>query len=358
MTYVQEMYISTLSLQQFRNYTHHTFSFENGMNIISGENGKGKTNILEAIYTLSTTKPFRNSKKEVFLQHNSTWGKIQGTFEDEGKKEILDIFWGEGKKFQAKINDIPYKNAKDFLKDKNYIAVLFSPEDLLLPFLSPSLRRTFLSRILSPVFSEYCTQAIIYEKSLKQRNCLLKSKKDGNTVSRDEFIFWETNLTTAQEVIKKYHKNLFSFINEHIEEEYVKITGKLERVHISPIYSLEDEETLQWLENDFSIDCLRGSTSRGIHRDDFILYLRDIPLEEGASRGEVRSVILALKSIEKKFIEFHTHKKPIILLDDVFSELDQHHQNHLVESIKNHQCIITTTEINIPIQNSVHHITL
>ncbi len=348
------MYLSSLSLQHFRSYPEKKFSFHDGLNIITGENGKGKTNILEAIYSLATIKPFRNSKKEVFIEHGQEWARIEGKVVSERDEETISLFWGMGNQFQAKRNNIACISAKEYLSEKMFSAVLFAPEDLFLPFLSPSHRRTLLARILSPLIPEYFSSAMHYEKALKQRNALLKKKKEGYRVEFSEFAFWDRILSEHHNVLLEYHLEFFKTINQHIAGLYAEIAGKEESVQIVPIISVKLGDLESTLQEDFVMDCARGSTSRGVHRDDFVWTLRELPLEEAASRGETRSVMLAFKKAQLAYTEATHRKKAIILLDDVFSELDHHHQTHLLASLQGHQCIITTTEMNIPIEGKVN----
>lgn len=352
------MYLSQLFLEHFRCYSQAEFSFTPGVNIIIGPNGKGKTNILEAIYTLSTIKPFRNPKKEVFMRHGSEWARVRGTIQQEDQTEVLDLFWSLSGSWKSKRNDVPCTSARDYMQEKSFLAILFAPEDLLLHVLSPSHRRNFLSRLLSPLFPEYFSAMIEYERALKQRNTLLKQKREQHHVPREQFAFWDTMLIRNNTIIRKYHHDFFSFVSDSIAEDYAEISGKQEPVAIVPEYSVEDESFEDVLQQSFLEDVYRGSTSVGVHRDDFCLLLRGMALGEDSSRGETRSVILALKKAERAFIMYHTAKKPIILLDDVFSELDFSHKSHLLHSLKGHQCIITTTDVHGIDTESAHIISL
>ena len=337
--------LQSVSLQHYRNYTKKTIEFGPSLNIIIGENGKGKTNILESVYALSITKPFRSNKKEVFIQYNSDWSRIDGKTDEEE----ISIFWGQKNKFSH--NSIPV-TTREYMGKKKFLAVIFSPDDINLPFLPPLQRRKYLSQVLSPLFSEYLYASLQYSAVLKNRNQLLKKYADGNA-KKDEFLFWDAELIKYNFILSNYHIDFCTYIQKKIQKEYKNISGKDEEVEMQYLQKVDHRESFSSnLEKNFQKDIFRGTTSAGVHRDDFILTLRGINISQGASRGEQRSVLLALKSMEKSYIKKITNTDPLILLDDVFSELDHSHQEHLVKSIKNNQCIITTTEINIDMKIS------
>lgn len=344
--------LKKLTLINFRNYLNKSFDFNNSITIITGENGIGKTNIIESITALSFIKPFRSNKKEVFINHDNDFSRIIGHLLEN---ETLEIFWGLNtkKSMQLKINDEVLSNS-NYLKHKKLLVVLFSPEDLNLPFFPPLNRRTLLSRILSSLFLEYYESALKYKHVLQQRNVLLKNFFDKN-IKKSEFKFWNEELSKHHEILINYHETYFNFINLHIEEEYLKISGKQESVKIVPKYSYNKNNSfIDVLEESFEKDIYTKTTNKGIHRDDFSFCLRDIPVQESGSRGEIRSLILAFKKSEEKFIFSITKQKPLLLLDDVFSELDHNHQINLLSSLQNQQCIITTTELNIKIPENLN----
>jgi len=268
---------------------------------------------------------------------------------DQG--ETLEVFWGihTGASLQIKRNDVVC-STQEYLKHKSLQAVLFSPEDLNLPILSPQYRRNFLSRLLSSLFPEYFYSALEYKSLLKQRNALLKRYSD-NLAKKSEFEFWDTALQKHQSVLSSYHTSFCEFANAHFSKEYYALSGKKESVSLEWISSLEGVSSYaEALSQFFEKDVLKGSTQKGVHRDDFFLSLRGNPVQEGSSRGETRSVVLALKKIEQMFITEHTGNPPLLLLDDVFSELDYSHQTHLLSSLNpSQQCIITTTHVDIPL---------
>lgn len=347
------MKIQSLALQNFRNYSEKKIIFSEGVNVFMGENGVGKTNILEAIFSLSFSKPFRSTKKEVFVHHHRDYGRIKGIFFEaknpENSHEQLEIFWGiHPKKTNLyKRNDIKI-SASSYIKEKKFLSVLFSPEEMNLPIAAPAQRRKFLARVLSPLFPEYFEASLKYNSVLKNRNALLKKYFEG-TVQRSEFFFWDEELAKYHTILQHYRKKFLDFVNEKISGYYQKIAKTPEHAELKFFPSVEEADEKNFLEilsENFEIDVRRGRTTQGSHRDDFQFFLRDIPLEEAASRGETRTTLLALKKCEQDFVEYYGKSSPILLLDDVFSELDIMHQEHLLQTIQNSQTIITCTELH------------
>ena len=346
------MKIDSLLLENFRNYEQKKIEFSEGVNVILGENGIGKTNILEAIFTLSFSKPFRSQKREVFLKHNAEYGKISGEFSGSGD-EKLEIFWGVSPKKVSvyKKNDIKI-SASEYIHQKKFLSILFSPEEMNLPISAPEQRRKYLSRVLSPLFPEYFEASLKYNSLLKNRNALLKKYAEPHsTVEKSEFFFWDLELSKYHAILQKFRIQFFERVNQKISQYYSDIAKTPEKAEIQFIPSLTPEQNfLDILEENFDIDVRRGRTTEGSHRDDFVFLLRGVPLEEAASRGETRTTILALKKCEQDFVQEFGKSSPILLLDDVFSELDIFHQEHLLKSISGYQSIITTTELHITFQ--------
>ncbi|MEI7510573.1 MAG: DNA replication and repair protein RecF [Candidatus Peregrinibacteria bacterium] len=354
--------ISSLTLENFRKFTQESFVFSEGITVIEGNNGVGKTNILEAIYALATGKPFRSHKKEVFVQHDAPYARVSGICTSPpdkgglgggGEKDAINrvstIFWQISPTAKTAYfwDDIAL-SAGEYLKKKTFFAVLFSPEEMNLPLFAPKYRRNFLNRLLSLLFPEYFEAASKYEITLQNRNQLLKRAQE-SFVSPQEFFFWDQELIKWEAVIRKKREDFFVFVNVHISSAYQRMSGAFDdiAIHFQPSVDSHIPFTEALLSH-FARDKMMGSTGVGPHRDDFQILLRGLPLEEDASRGETRSALLALKEIERIFIAEHTGTPPILLLDDVFSELDQNHREHLLKSLEGTQTILSTTECAFP----------
>lgn len=343
------MKLSELYLQNFRNIEDLTLNFSEGITLFVGRNGQGKTNLIEAIFSLSLSRPFRSRKKEVFLQHGAEYGRVKGMVSlGNEEEETLEIFWQQngnrsnGTVFQR--NGVK-KSSPEFLGHKHFFAVLFAPEDMDIPVTTPKNRRQFLSRVLSPLFPEYLTSALKYDKVLRHRNKLLSEFPHGN-VQRMEFHFWDSELEKWSEVISDYRRKFCAFISERIAQKYRAISHTDDVLKMCFMPSVGEEKSLFGvLEQNFSQDVRFGSTQKGPHRDDFSLLLRGRPLSETASRGEMRSAMIALKVCERDFVAEHTSLTPVLLLDDVFSELDSVRRSALLTFFQSEQVFISTTDV-------------
>lgn len=349
------MYLSSLQLQHFRNIAEAHLEFGKGINILVGQNGQGKTNILEAIFALALSRPFRSREKEVFIEHHADFARLKGMVHcGNNEEETLEIFWEQRSKSSAVFQrNRVQKNSAEFLSSKHFFAVLFAPEDMELPFAAPRVRRQFLSRLLSTLFPEYLAAALKYEKVLKHRNKLLQEYSEG-TAQKMEFDFWDAELTKWAEVLETYTIQFFEFASTRLTQNYHAISQKKDRLTLKFIPSVAPEEDFfAVLQKNFSRDVRYGSTQRGAHRDDFALLLNDHPLEAVGSRGEVRSALLALKLCERDFIAEQTSVAPVLLLDDVFSELDEERRTALLKVFENTQVFISSTHLpEIPNTNS------
>lgn len=366
--------LKTLSLINFRNHDHFTCDLPESGIIFVGPNGVGKTSILEAIFSLATTRPFRTRETGVFLKDKENTGGIFA----QTNEEKFELQWQlNPRKTILKRNDVSL-NAPEFLEKKTFFAVLFSPEDLQLPFSAPAERRKYLNRVLFPLGPKLYRSYQRFEKILKQRNALLRRINEGKS-NRDELEFYDEEFAKESVVITEERRKFLKNILEEVSENYKNISGKDEEIEIrffpsvkiaGGLAPMSDEETVvetmgespslentlitrqaslldeikKTLKKNLEHDIFRGSTNSGAHKDDFCFFLRGEEIQNTGSRGEVRSAVLALKMAERKFIEDMSHKKPILLLDDVFSELDSERRKHLASFLKGQQVIITATD--------------
>jgi DNA replication and repair protein RecF len=337
------MHLNSLSIEYFRSHTEKTWDFQGGITLIVGKNGVGKTNILEAISSLAFTRPFRSRDKGVFIQYDKPYAKISGI--TENPHERLDIFWENtrGKKTVFRHNEISL-SPSEYLKKKNFQIVLFSPEEINLPFGTPKIRRIFLASFLAPIFPDYFEAALKYESVLRHRNRLLVEYRE-KRAQKEEFYFWDLELEKWGKILITKRREFFLFAREQLSKKYTEIAGKTAELMIFPEETIIDEDFQGYLKKTFQKDVLLGVTSIGPHRDDFSLFLNNKKLSESGSRGEVRSALLALLLVQKVFLEKHTGISPILLMDDALSELDENRQENILSYIYGSQVIITTTHI-------------
>ncbi|MBU0668059.1 DNA replication/repair protein RecF [Patescibacteria group bacterium] len=345
------MRLQSLKLEKYRNYETLNMNFKDEENIttIIGPNAQGKTNILEAIYLLALTKSFRAAAQNELIRWGDEYCRVTGRFtEADGAKE-LEIFLGNPPQpvRSLKINGVK-TGSINFIG--NCQIVFFHPEDLNMLYLGPDLRRRYLDILNVQVNPAYYAALRAYRRILKQRNSLLKSIKEG-IAQRQDLDIWDQQLAAQGEILISQRRATGQYLSKEISEVYSRISQNKDNVEVIYRPSLDGHETLaQALKNSREKDINAQFTTVGPHRDDLEFRLNGRPLAAHASRGEYRSLLLAVKLLELNYYEEKTGEKPILLLDDVFSELDQTRQRMLLNSIKGYQTIITATHLeeNVP----------
>lgn len=335
------MYINKLLLTNFRNYDNTLIELNKGINVFYGDNAQGKTNIIESIYLSSIGKSFRTKKdNELVNIKNKEMAIIETGFTKVDrigkiKLEILD-------KKNIYINGVKAKKISEILGNINI--VLFSPDDISIFKGGPSKRRKVLDIMISQLRPAYIYNLNLYLKTIEQRNNYLRLIKYENK-SEELLDIWDEKLTEYAENVYKYRKEFIEKIKEKIVDIHKKITQDNEIIRIDFISDfLNKEEYLLKLRKDRQKDIDRGFTAKGIHRDDFTIYLNEKPLNIFGSQGQHRTVLLSLKITELNIIYDEIGEYPILLLDDFMSELDNRRRESLLKNIENTQVIITCTE--------------
>lgn len=329
------MIIKKITLTNFRNHDTYSLDCKPDTTLILGSNGSGKTSVLEAIYILTRGKSFRASDPDI-IKRDAEFYRIELEY-DSGEK-ITATFDGKNKIFNAldkKSRRLPKKN--------KYPIVFFEPRDLNLISGSPSRHREYFDRFFSQLSEEYGTTLSRYEKTLKQRNELLKSE----TVSPADLFSWNLLLAKLGTTLAKYRQTFTAEINSNLNKIYYSIAENADQVKLnykSEAENFSENQYFTKLEQDFNRDVYLGHSNFGVHRDDFEFIFNNCPADGSASRGETRSIILALKFVEASSLFKKLGQKPIVLLDDVFSELDDTRRKCLIKNFKDHQVIITSVE--------------
>ncbi len=338
------MQISSLKLLNFRNYESLELKFSPKVNLIYGKNGMGKTNIVEAIYVLGLTKTFRSNNDDIVIKKGKNIAKIEGTIKDKILNNYKIIISNAGKRIKIDNNKIG--KVSDYITKVNII--LFNPDDLKMIKDTPSIRRKMLNIEISGINSDYLVLLTTYNKVLKQRNAYLKalSKKNNYDLS---FL----NILTEQLVdiglkIMLIREEFINNINSYISDIYYEIThkGTLKVVYKSEFMGKQKETILKMFAKNISREIFLGKTIFGIQHDDLEFKIDKEIVKEFSSVGEQKNSIISFKLAEIKNIEAKLEKKPILILDDLFSELDEEKINNILNIIdKDLQTFITTTEI-------------
>lgn len=328
--------INSLRLQNFRSYKDDSFEFSDGINIVVGANGAGKTNLLEAVQVLSRGKSFRLPLAKL-TKAGKNWARVDGNF--IGSERTIKIAQtGTG----FVINN---QNHRRLPASLVLPIVLFEPNHLQLTSGEPARRRDWIDGLIEIVEPEMQKTLRGYHRVLTQRNRLLKNRP---TDIKNQIFVWDIRLSELAGLIATKRQEIIDQINKSINKPYSQIAGRRQLIGLRYLAEFNpasySTKLLARLGSNLDQDIEKGFTGHGPHREDIEFYLNGKKLVETASRGEVRSLLISLKIVEKNIIEKTKQTRPLLLLDDVFSELDGARRRGLVEHLKDYQVILTTTD--------------
>jgi len=340
------MWISKIKINNFRNYNLQEINLEKNINVFYGENAQGKTNIIESIFLCSMGRSFRTNKDKEMIKLNSENAIIEIEYQKKDRDGKIKIELGNRK--NVYINGIKIKKLSELLGNIN--VVIFTPDDINILKGGPQNRRKFLDIMISQLKPNYMHNLNLYLKTLEQRNNYLRQVREEN---KDENLLeiWDEKLAEYAVTISKYRNEYMEKIQEKIKKIHNEITDDKEEIEIEYITECDNKENfLNLLKSRRKLDIIKGFTTKGVHRDDFVIYINKKRLDIYGSQGQHRTAILSLKLSELNIIEEEIGEYPILLLDDFMSELDQKRRNHFLEKIDNTQVIITCTD-KIDIEN-------
>ena len=337
------MIVKSLKLKNFRNYDLLDLEFDETTNIFYGDNAQGKTNILESIYLTGTTKSHRGTKDRDMIQFGQEEAHIETVVEKKGVPFKIDIHLKKNSPKGIAINKIPIKKASELFGIINI--VFFSPEDLNIIKNGPAERRRFIDLELSQLDKLYLSDLSNYNRIVNQRNKLLKDVYDRKDLL-DTLDIWDMQLVNYGNRIMERRKKFIDQMNQIIGEVHEKLKGGREHLKIFYEPSLKDESLEHALMKNRERDIRMKSTSVGPHRDDICFMCGDLDIRKFGSQGQQRTAALSLKLSEIELVRRVTKDTPILLLDDVLSELDKHRQNYLLDSISDVQTLITCTGLD------------
>jgi len=337
------LFLKGLEINNFRNFEHAQASFSDGLNIILGKNAQGKTNLLEAITICALGKSYKNAKNDdmVMFQRNDFF--IRCSVHNSSVDKVIEVYYKKGDKKYIRVNGTSVQKISDLFGNLN--VVVFIPDDLKLLKQGPSDRRRFVDMDLVQIKPDYYHNMLQYFRVLKQRNNILKNQKQYDMVKIwDEQLAWYGSRIVKERMafvdklskaIKRVHPDFMPEVGK-VQINYlstVKKTGDLERNY--------REKLRESIHNDIKFK----TTTCGPHRDDIVFLIDGVDARYFASQGQQRSLILSLKLAEMEIFKESIGEYPILLLDDVLSELDSERQRSLLSSLSNYQAIITGTHI-------------
>ena len=334
------MWIKKLKLNNFRNYQTQEIEFDKNINIIYGENAQGKTNIIESIFLSSVGKSFRTNKEKELIKFNENFCNVEIDYEKSDRDGNIKIDISTKKNIY--INKIKIKKLSELLG--NIHTVIFTPDDINILKGGPENRRKFLNIMISQLRPKYMHIYSLYNKALEERNNYLKKIKQENA-SEEMLEIWDEQLISYGKIISEYRKEFIDKIKNKIKIIHKNITGEKEEIKINYLTDCLDENNYrELLKQRKKLDIIKGYTTRGIHRDDFQIFINDILVNVYGSQGQHRTAILSLKISELQVVNDEIGENPILLLDDFMSELDENRRSNFIENIKDTQVIITCTD--------------
>lgn len=345
------MHIKCIQLRNYRNYNYLNLNFADTFNIIYGNNAQGKTNIIEAIFLCASGRSHRTSRDDELIKNGDSGFEIKLLMEKNGSEEEIHITFSKEERKKIRINEIPIRKIGDLMGHLN--AVIFSPEDLLIIKQGPSERRRFIDITLSQLRPSYFYDLQQYSKILFQRNCLLK-KIIINKQLEDTLDVWNKHLVKTGSRIMKARNSFVSTLDNFSAARHSKLTNNEEKLQLkySPSFDnnfdcsdIEIEKVFyEILTRCKSKEIMKGTTLYGPHRDDLDIVLDGESTKIYGSQGQQRTCVLSMKLAEIDLMKEESGEFPVLLLDDVLSELDDKRKEYLLESVQGVQSFITSTD--------------
>lgn len=335
------MYVKKIKLKNFRNYDDLELDFNEKVNIFVGDNAQGKTNLLEAIYFTSIGRSFRTNKYNELVKFDRDFSRVYTEIVKKDFENTVEILSGRDSKKYIKLDGVKIRKTSELLE--NLHIVIFSPEDLKIVKDEPERRRKFIDRELCQINPSYYDNLGNYKKILLQRNNYLKE----NYIDPEILDIWDLQLSKYGKAIIAQRREFIEKINLISKEIHGKITDGKEALNI--IYEPnvgENHDLYEEIKKSYSSDIRQRTTTKGPHKDDLEFFINGINVRSFGSQGQQRTAALSLKLAEISIIEEETGELPILLLDDVMSELDSSRQEFLIKSLERVQLFITNTEIS------------
>jgi len=337
------MFIKEINLNGFRNYNEQKITFINGINMFIGDNAQGKTNIIEAIYLSAFAKSYRTSKDCELINFEKEYARVNLEYRKNSIEKSVEVFLDKVGNKIIKYDGIKINKLSSIIGE--IILVVFSPDDLDIVKGSPSSRRKFIDMICCQISKSYIINLQEYNKCLKIKNNLLKKNI---TLEDKEYIYvLHEKMSSNIEKITEFRKEILKKILIYAKNIHLSITDNKEKIkfeYISEFIDLDKEKINTILNNNINVDIYRKTSTKGLQKDDIIIYINDFEVNKFGSQGQNRTALLTLKLANFEVLKEIKEETPILLLDDIMSELDNKRIKFLLKYIENYQSIITTTE--------------
>ena len=341
------MYLKKLALTNFKNYELNELEFSPKINCFVGNNGVGKTNILDAIHYLSLTKSFFNSIDSISIKHGEDYFIIRGTFVRDDEEDQIYCAFQKQKQKLLKRNGKEYKKLSDHVG--KYPVVMISPADSALISEGSEDRRKFMNKIISQYSAEYLDSVLKYSKALQQRNKFLKDINTSGNFDPDVLAIWDAQLVKYGSYVYNEREVLINELIPVFQEYYSLISSGKESVKLKYRSHLSEGNFAETLQNSFNKDRYLEYTTIGIHKDDLLLEMNDFLVKSLGSQGQQKSYLVALKLAKFDYIKRKAGFSPILLLDDIFDKFDSERVEQIIRLVGNHrfgQIFITDTHQN------------
>ena len=335
--------INKITLVQFRNYSSASFGFEAAVTCITGANGSGKTNLLDAIYYLCYTKSYFSAYQQNSVQTWLDGFRVTGTFDRKGKREVITCKWKAGKK-EIYADEVEYERITDHIGI--YSAVMIAPDDTELINDHSELRRKWIDGILGQADKVYLEKLMHYQRVLQQRNAWLKLQAVKPADNRTELEYYDAELAADGTYIYEQRKVFLNDFLPLLNDFYHRLTDGKEAIAVTYTSDLLQKPLATWLAQNLQYDLRYQRTLKGIHRDDWEFTLNGLQLKQFGSQGQKKSFLFALKLAQYAYLSKALGHLPILLLDDIFEKLDQNRMEALLRIIRGEgfgQVILTDT---------------
>lgn len=335
-----DMYINSLELSHYRNYDNLSIGFDPGITILYGDNAQGKTNILEAVYISGTTKSHRATKDKDIIQFGQDEAHVRLNLTKHDVRHRIDMHLRRNKAKGVAVDGQSIKRSGELFGIVHMI--FFSPEDLSIVKNGPAERRRFMNLELCQLNKIYYYNYVNYNKALNQRNTLLK-QIHFNPKLEDTLDMWDAYLMEYGRCLMEEREKFIDELNVIVKDIHAHLTGNKEKIYIEYDKNVSMEDYENMMKSKREMDLKYQSTQIGPHRDDICFYINDIDVRKYGSQGQQRTAALSLKLAEIQLVKKIIHDMPVLLLDDVMSELDSNRKHYLLDSMKDIQTIVTCT---------------